>query len=227
MKWTYLLINLGSIIIPFIFSFHPKLKFSANWKSAWLAIVLALIPFIIWDAYFTAIGVWSFNHDYTLGLDILGLPLEEWLFFVCIPYASLYTYHCFKKLFEFNASKKIERIATALILSISLFAIIQFPDRIYTFTTAVLLIILMVYLLVKKVTWLKPFFITYAAILLPFFIVNGLLTGWLLDSPVVIYNNNENVGFRLNTIPVEDVFYGCLLLLLNTTIYEYLLKKNI
>jgi len=113
-----------------------------------------------------------------------------------------------------------------LVLGISLFAIIQFSDKMYTFSTAVLLSILIVYLLLIKVTWLKPFFVTFTVILLPFFIVNGLLTGWLLDAPVVLYNDAENVGFRLNTIPVEDVFYGCLLLLLNTAIYEFLLNRK-
>lgn len=227
MKWTYLLINLGSIIIPFIFSFHPKLKFSTHWKSAWLAIILSLIPFVIWDVYFTSIGVWSFNHNYTLGINLFGLPLEEYLFFICIPYASLYTFHCFKRLFSFQPHQKFELIVTVAILSISLFGVVQYSDRIYTFTTSILLIILLLYIFLQKVSWLKTFYITFAVILLPFFVVNGLLTGWLLEAPVVIYNNTENTGVRLNTIPIEDVFYGCLLLLLNTTIYEFLLPKNI
>lgn len=226
MKSTYLLINLGSILIPFIYSFHPKLNFYKEWKSAWLSIFIALIPFIVWDVYFTEIGIWSFNNNYTVGLDIFGLPLEEWLFFICIPYATLFTYHCFKQLLKINADQRFERIITTTILLFCVLACLFFYDRLYTITTAVFLLILLLFLLVKKVKWMKLYLITFLVILIPFFLVNGLLTGWLLEAPVVLYNDAENIGIRLNTIPVEDVFYGCLLLLLNTTIYEYLNRKR-
>lgn len=227
MKWTYLLINLGSILIPFIFSFHPKLKFSSNWKSAWLSIIIVLIPFVIWDVYFTKIGVWWFNLDYTLGITLFNLPLEEWLFFICIPYATLFTYHCFKRLLTLSASKLFVRIWLVIITAFVLLSCFLFKDRMYTLTTSVLLLTTLLFLLYSKVVWLKPFFITFTVILIPFFIVNGLLTGWLLDSPVVLYNDSENIGFRLNTIPIEDVFYGCLLLILNTAVYELLISIRI
>lgn len=52
--------------------------------------------FIIWDVYFTKRGVWDFNRKYLIGLDIFGLPIEEILFFVCIPYACIFTYKSLK-----------------------------------------------------------------------------------------------------------------------------------
>ena len=62
----------------------------------------------------------------------------------------------------------------------------------------------------------------YSVLLLPFFIVNGILTGTGLDSPVVWYNDNENLGLRVLTIPVEDIFYGMELIFLNLLIYQKL-----
>ena len=60
----------------------------------------------------------------------------------------------------------------------------------------------------------------YLFLLIPFFIVNGILTGTGLEAPIVWYNNQENLGVRLLTIPIEDAFYGFELILLNVFFYE-------
>ena len=65
------------------------------------------------------------------------------------------------------------------------------------------------------------FLVSYAICLIPFLIVNGFLTA----IPVVQYNDMENLGIRIYTIPFEDIFYGMLLVLMNIVIYENL-KSN-
>src|SRR5690349_12042868 len=94
----YLFVNLGCIIVPFLFSFHPKLMFYKQWKLFVLGIAAMMAIFIPWDIYFTSTKVWGFNPEYILGCYIGSIPVEEWLFFICIPYACLFTYHCFKVL---------------------------------------------------------------------------------------------------------------------------------
>ena len=68
-----------------------------------------------------------------------------------------------------------------------------------------------------KPAWLNRFYVTYAVSLLPFYIVNGVLTA----VPIVLYNNAENIGRRLGTIPFEDHFYSMALLVMNVGFYEY------
>jgi lycopene cyclase domain-containing protein len=66
------------------------------------------------------------------------------------------------------------------------------------------------------------FLMSYLIILIPFLIVNGLLTA----IPVVLYNDSENLAIRLYTIPVEDIFYGMLLIMMNVVGYERFKIKN-
>ena len=63
--------------------------------------------------------------------------------------------------------------------------------------------------------------------LIPFFIVNGILTGTGIDGEVVWYNNAENLGIRLGTIPIEDSLYSLSLMLMNISIFEWLKGRTI
>ncbi|MXV37817.1 lycopene cyclase domain-containing protein [Flavobacteriaceae bacterium Ap0902] len=85
--YLYLILNILSFSVPFVYSFERKrLHFIQYWKSYFLAIALVGLVFIIWDIYFTNLGVWGFNDAYLVGWRLFQLPIEEWLFFLLIPY---------------------------------------------------------------------------------------------------------------------------------------------
>ena len=67
-RYTYLLINLGSILVPFIASFEPRLRFYRQWKALLPALLITLVFFIVWDHYLAAWDVWGFNPKYVLGI---------------------------------------------------------------------------------------------------------------------------------------------------------------
>jgi len=225
-NYTYLAIDLGSLIVPLTFSFHPKLVFYKKWVAFGLANLIVCALFITWDMLYTHLGVWGFNPQYLTGIYIGNLPIEEILFFICIPFASVYTYHCLKLFYPDKGNipyKKITLIMCALLLCIGILNI----TKIYTSVSFILLsLTLLLLTFVLKVGWISNFYFTYLIILLPFFIVNGILTGTGLDEPVVWYDDKQNLGIRMGTIPVEDIFYGMLMLVLNTGLFEYFDGKN-
>lgn len=227
MNYTYLWINFCTIIIPFLFSFHPKLKFYKNFRFFFIANSIVAILFVLWDAYFTDLGVWGFNPNYLTGLGVFNLPLEEVLFFVCIPFSCVFTYHCLNLFFDLSWRPGIELVFVLLLSSILLGLGIYFFDQYYTSYTFISLgILLLIIKFLLKPEWLGSLFTIYTILLLPFFVVNGILTGTGLESPVVWYNNEENLTIRLLTIPVEDIFYGFELILLNVLLYEYFKSKH-
>lgn len=57
-----------------------------------LTFVLPLFVFTAWDYYAISEGHWYFDETKVLGLRVLGIvPLDEILFFLCIPLASVLT----------------------------------------------------------------------------------------------------------------------------------------
>lgn len=228
MHYTYLIIDLCTVALPFAFSFWPATPFYRQWPALFPAVFINTLFYVVWDAAFTHIGVWGFNRQYLTGFYILNLPLEEVLFFITIPYACLFTFFSFSLIVK-NKSRYlgIENILTPLIIfSLSIVAAIEYR-KLYTLTgfgfTAIMLAVAKY---VFKVKWLWLFYTVYIVIQLPFFIVNGLLTGHWLAAPVVWYNNSENLAIRLTTIPVEDIFYGMGLLLMNTVLFQCRSKKR-
>lgn len=226
MSAIYLLIDVASISVPFIFSFHPKLQFYKQWRSFFLACLITLIPFLLWDMFFTEIGVWGFNPNYLSGFNIGNLPVEEVLFFICIPYACVFTYHCIDRLYKVKLSIKVTTISTYALIALLVAGVIFNLEKMYSASTFVSLsVFLSLLLLLRKADWLGKFYIVFSILLIPFLIVNGVLTGSFLDDPIVWYNNNENMNFRIFTIPLEDVFYAMLLIGPNIYLYDTFRKK--
>lgn len=215
--YTYLLINLGSILFPFLLSFDKKVAFYKKWSSLFPAIAIAGGAFIVWDIYFTKWGVWSFNPKFLSGISAFGLPLGEWLFFLTIPYACVFIYACLNAYVskDYLAPYAVN-LSRILAVVLAILAVL-FWDQMYT---AVTFSLTAVYLLLHteywKSPWLGRFYAGYLVALIPFLLVNGLLTAY----PVVQYNDLENFGVRIYTIPVEDTMYMLLLLLLTTHFYE-------
>ena len=170
---------------------------------------MVAIPFIAWDIWFTAKGVWWFNTDYTVGIVIFGLPIEEWLFFICIPFSCLFTYFCFNKFFKLDWVSSFNTLIVFISVIICALIALIHPDKIYTFVTAIITIATLIYLsFIAKVDWITKASLIYSVLMLGFLPVDGILTGTGLESPIVNYNPKDFLGIRLLTIPIEDAIYG-------------------
>ena len=187
-----------------------------------------MLLFIPWDVIFTKYGIWGFNNAYFLDYKLLFLPIEEWLFFVCIPYACVFTHYALIYYFpDKTLSIPFTRILSYIfIFFLGILAIINY-DKWYTVINFSFAFILISIVLVSNIKILSKFYLTFLVMLIPFFLVNGILTGSIIENEVVWYNDNENLGIRLFTIPIEDTIYAFSLILMNLFLLEKFKKPKI
>ncbi|MDI9357614.1 MAG: lycopene cyclase domain-containing protein [Phycisphaerales bacterium] len=224
MRTAYLIIDGLVVVIPLLFSFHPKIKFYNYIPSFLFACFIVSTAFIFWDILFTQWRVWGFNPQYITGFYFVNLPIEEVLFFYCIPYACIFTYTYLEPYIPQIKMPLDKYISCVLMIMCFILACIYFHQK-YTFVTfGVLLLSLFILQFVLKVTWLLSFYAVYLILLIPFTIVNGILTGAITAEPIVWYNNEEIIKLRIITIPFEDIFYGMLLILLIVSLQKWINK---
>lgn len=172
------------------------------------AIFMIAAVFIIIDIIFASKGVWGFNPQYNMGIIIAGLPLEEYLFFILVPYSCLFIHYVFLHYSGgYSLPDRSVRIISAFLIFIMALLPVFFSDKIYTVFYSLFTAGMILLLLFEKTRILNRYYITYLIMLVPFIMVNSILTGTFLSEEVVWYNGDEIIGVRLFTIPVEDFMY--------------------
>ena len=212
----YLTLELSALFIPLLLSFDKKVAFYKLWPALFISVVLTGIFFILVDIYFTSRGIWGFKPEHHTNVVIAGLPLEEWLFFIIIPYASIFIHYVLAIYFpKLILPVKVTRIISIILIITLIILAIFYHKRLYSLFYFSLMALVISVSLFSKSGIINRFYLTYLVILIPFFIINGILTGSFITEEVVWYNRSEIMGIRIFTVPVEDVSYGFCLILIN------------
>jgi lycopene cyclase domain-containing protein len=219
-QFTYLFLIVLTIAGPIALSFDKKVAFYKNFKHFAISAGITSLIYIIWDILFTKNNIWKFNDVYILNYKFLHLPLEEYLFFIVVPYASLFIYECIKKYFP-NLKVGGMLIWKILMIFSSVMLLLNITKWYTTVTFGFLTVILLI-AIIRNTQLFKSIsdhlFIAWTICLLPMSYVNGVLTG----KPILIYNDSENCTIRIGTIPLEDFFYHMLYMVIMIFIYEYI-----
>jgi len=220
---TYLLINILIIFFPLILSFDKNLKFYRNVPHVLQSIAFISTAYIIWDVIATERGDWAFNPKHLIGFYILGLPIEEILFFITVPYSCIFIYETvsfYLKEKKLNFNKKLFVIPSILLVILGTI----FYDQNYTFTVSVFASAFFIGAILFNESLLdsRNFWITILIGFIPFLIVNYFLT----SIPVVTYNEAAFSGKRFITIPYEDFLYSFSMISLWILFYELAKEKK-
>ena len=239
-SFSYILVDIFCLAGPFFLSFHKSVAFYKNFKALLIGLLFMCAVYIPWDILFTHWEIWNFNSTYTLPSKWFNLPIEEWLFFVAVPFACVFTFECVRYFKKSAPSKKFTTISgTAITLIAACLCIYAgLKELWYTFSATLLCAALLVYHLQRKSEFLGYLLFAWFILLIPFFISNGILTGLYfykydlintskvdITEAIVRYNNKFNLGIRIWSVPIEDFFYGLAMVLLTVTPYEYFRLK--
>lgn len=221
--YTYLLLNFLTILFPLLLSFDKKVAFYKQWKNIFPSLFLTGILYLVWDYIFTVKQVWSFNPNYIVGIYFYGLPLEEILFFITVPFACIFIYQCLLAYIKTDFLAQYAKYITWILRYISFILFIVYPTKLYSLINFATLFFVLLFVQYKNKTLpMGRFYLAYIVTLIPFYIINGLLT----SLPIVSYNNLENMGVRVGTIPLEDHFYSMSLFLINMLFFTYFKNRN-
>jgi lycopene cyclase domain-containing protein len=239
-KYAYLLVDLFCLSGPFFLSFHKSVAFYKNFKPLFVGLLAMFAIYLPWDILFTHWGIWNFNSTYTLTTRWFLLPVEEWLFFIAVPFACVFTFECVRYFKKSAPSKRFTTISgtTIVLISACLCVYSGVKELWYTFSATLLCSALLLFHIQRRSEFLGYFLFAWFILLIPFFISNGILTGLHfyeydlintskveITEAIVRYNNQFNLGIRIWSVPIEDFFYGLAMILLVLTPYEHFRLK--
>jgi lycopene cyclase domain-containing protein len=88
----YLLILTLCVLVTLPLEFVGGARVYRRPRRLLSTVLPVVLLFGAWDLAAAGRGDWAFNPRYTVGARLLGLPIEEWLFFVVVPVCALLTF---------------------------------------------------------------------------------------------------------------------------------------
>lgn len=216
---TYYLFNVLVIAPVVLLSIFTDVQPHKDWRTLLRCVLLVSVPFMYWDIWAANEGHWGFNPEYVTSLRILSVPVEEFLFFVTVPFACLYVWGVICK--HYKAKKLIPNSLLTIALTLGLLAsfllIFANWDNGYTRSAGVAFLITVAVLWRQKILVRSRQFWLFQAVLLGLFVVaNSVLTAL----PIITYGEASFIGFRIGTIPIEDFFFNFALINLWILVWE-------
>ncbi len=217
MRAEYLLFDLLILAGPLVLSLLPRYGMRARARSMALATLIVAVPFVAWDAM-VAGSHWWFDERYTLGVEALGLPVEEVLFFAAVPFACAFSWETLVR--GASAQARLSpRLYWAAWILVPLGLGVAVWGPAYTGLTLLALGLFVVIDHMLGTGLLRmPRYWGFAALVLAFTAVFNTYLTW---RPVVHYGLSHQLGVRIGTVPVEDFGYGLALCSATVAVYQW------
>ncbi|MBB3675661.1 lycopene cyclase domain-containing protein [Modestobacter versicolor] len=106
---TYLSLLVGCLVVTAPLELLLGVRVYARWRRLVLAVLPEFAVFVVWVLYAIAEGHWDYSDDHTLGVRLPGgIPVEEVLFFLVVPLASVLALEAVRKVTGWDAGYPAE-----------------------------------------------------------------------------------------------------------------------
>lgn len=203
--YAYFLVAITVIILSLNHYYKMRL-FTQKWQGLLAGFGVVSLPFIIWDVIATRDGHWAFNEEFILGPKILGLPIEEILFFFLVPIVMiivwyLVRYRVVERYIDLNFLYRP-------VLVILLLSSVMTVHRPYAFIVTG--IATFFWFIAARTDYFNSYrYIIFQSVLYALFFISNTILTW---PPVVTYSDQAIMGLRIGTIPIEDFLYNFVLI---------------
>lgn len=218
MRAEYLLFDLLILAGPLALSLMPRHDFRARARSIAIATLAVAVPFVFWDSA-VAGSHWWFDARYTVGLELFGLPIEEVLFFVAVPYACAFSWETLLSGGKARATLSSWVYAVPVLSLVAGLALLVGGGPGYTGLTLVALGLAgaLDHILGTGLLRMRRYY-AFAGLVTLF---TGVFNSYLTWRPVVHYGEVHQLGIRVGTIPIEDFGYGLALCTATVTVFQW------
>lgn len=218
MIYTFLIINIGLLLLPFCFAIDRKLFHIGFIRSAIIPAFIVTIIFSEVAVFFANTKVWVYNPAYLIGVNYRQLPLEAYLFVFAFTFMGLASYNYLNARFPKNDLQKFSLAWSNLLLGIFV-AILFFAHSKWfpVITVSVLFVLLLLIEYFNKIRFMYRFYRAFVVLLIPFYICFGIIC----NLPIITYNSSETIQLNLANIPLENHFYMMGMLLMGVYFVEY------
>lgn len=223
MTYTFLILNLFVVLIPFALMLDRKVTSVDKLKSIILPSLIVTFVFSEVAVFLTGLKAWKFNTDYLIGASYRGLPLEEYIFLFSFSFAGLGVYNYLNAKFPKNDLQKYSLTLSNLMMGICIAFLFFGYTKWYTaITFAFLLMLFFGVEYINKLRFMYRFYRAFVAMLIPFYCVYAIIC----NMPIIQYDIAQNVGFSLFKIPFENHFFMMATLLLGVYLFETLKSRK-
>lgn len=209
----FLVLSIGWVRVPW-----KKMKY------IFPSILITETLFIMFGARLAELKIIIFNDDHLINSSFMGLPAEEWLYYLIIPLFIFWVYELAKAKTS-HLRPQNYYVVLSLVLLLAFIAIAYFSRRqVYTSLVFLFLSAYFGYIIFRNLfkAHYPAFYISFLISFIPYFLLDLLFTGL----PVVEYNTAYMLNLKLFSVPVENIGGFFLLCLMNITIYEYLTERR-
>jgi hypothetical protein len=193
-------------------------------RTILLSICLTGLLFSLFAILFSTLGILSFNTNLSTGIVIAGLPIQIILLSFVIPALGLYTYRFLNTRFPNNNLEKFSLSVSNLMLGICIAFLFFGYLKLYTATTFIVVLALLLYIEYKnKLRFMYRFYRTYLVLLIPFYLGSMVLK----KQSLFVFNENASLKLYLAYLPIEAYFYFMGILLMAVYLFELFKSKMV